>query len=123
MQSASELTGVGVDLISWSRAERFLTEHSFGFLKRLLTPAEQAAYQKASSPLHFFARCFTAKEAYFKACGGSGMGEEGFRNIETSIGKDNRFRILRDDARAEGNFFETSDGLGAGVTVWKERGN
>lgn len=126
MRPGSELIGIGIDLISWNRVKRFLAEHSFEFLQRLLTPAEQKAFQEARSPLQFFARCFTAKEAYFKACGGSGMGEAGFNQIETSMKGKNRFLAASSFAspvtclEGEGDFFESPDEIGAQILIWRD---
>lgn len=119
------LVGVGVDLISRRRVKRFLAEHSFDFLKRLLTVSEQAVFKNGPSPVRFFARSFAAKEAYFKALEGEGMGEEMFRRIEIQEKGEGRFLIRSLDAprgsRNEGRFFDVSDGVGAQVFIWKEK--
>lgn len=120
MLPGSELIGIGVDIISWDRIERFLACHSFEFVKRLLKPSEQAAFLNAHAPARFFARCFVAKEAYFKARAGKWMGEAGFRGIETLMEDEDQFRIISNDSRTEGRFFETSEGITAEVFVWKE---
>jgi len=120
MPSASELIGIGVDLISWGRAKRFLARHSFQFVSRLLKPSERDVFLKTQTPVEFFARCFIAKEAYFKARGGEWMGEAGFRDIETVMEKKDRFRIRDRGFRTEGHFFEVPDGIAAEVFVWKE---
>lgn len=124
MHSDARIVGVGVDLISWKRIERFLSDHSFDFLKRILTPSEQAGFQKTPSPVQFFARSFTAKEAYFKALEGRGMGSETFHEMETRMEGDDRFRISKPDSEAalpgEGDFFPTPDGLGARVFIWEK---
>ena len=133
---STRLVGIGIDLISWNRVRRFLANHSFEFLKRLFTPSEQTAFHKTKSPVEFFARSFTAKEAYFKACGGSIMGEQGFRGIEILIEKKNRFQVGVDlcvhppdqtgrhvgrplQPKTVGKFFSTPDGIGAQIFVWK----
>ena len=125
MRSGGRLVGVGVDLISWKRVERFLAEHSRDRLKRILTPSEEASFQKNPYPAQFFARSFTAKEAYFKALEGSGMSEEFFRNLEIREEGKDRFFIRRRGSlpapSAEGQFFETPDGLGARVFVWRSK--
>ena len=125
MHSAVKIAGVGVDLISWKRIERFLAEHSSEDLKRVLTPSEQAEFQKApSSRTQFFARSFTAKEAYFKALEGRGMGTETFHEMEARMEGEDRFRISMLDSRGtlpgEGSFFSTPDGLGARVFIWEK---
>ena len=128
MRSGNELVGIGIDIVSWSRVERFLAQHSFEFLQRLLTPAEQEAFQRARSPLQFVARCFTANEAYFKACSGGGiMGEAGFNQIETSMKGKNQFRAVSNSRspaprlEGEGNFFESPDGMGAQILIRREQ--
>lgn len=118
MSLAKGLVGIGVDTISWKRAERFLAHHSIEFAGRLLAPSEQATYQTVSRPVEFFARCFAAKEAFFKASEGSWMGESDFRNIEVLMEGKNRFRI-RGGVQTKGQFFEVPDGMGARVVVWR----
>ena len=124
MRRPGNLLGIGIDLLSWKRARRFLAAHSFEFLKRLLTPSEQKAFRKSGSPLDFFVRAFTAKEAYFKACGGNGLAEAGLEGIETRMKEGNGFEVLSspfDPSGAlwtEGRFFETSEGLGAEAVLW-----
>ncbi len=120
MQRDLRLVGIGIDSVSWARMKRFIKEHSFSHLKRLLTPAEQDQFLKDPDPLPFFARCFAAKEAYFKALGGSWMGEAGFREIEVNWQGKERFRI-GGKFRSEGIFFQTQEGLGARVLVWQSR--
>ena len=117
MSSRKKLIGVGIDSVSWGRLERFLTQHSSQFIKRLLSSFEQKIFLQSKNPLQFFARCFAAKEAYFKARGGIWMDELGFRGIEMIEEKNNRFKI-RTDSGAEGNFFPVPGGLGARVIVW-----
>lgn len=117
MSSQKKLIGIGIDSVSWDRLERFLTQHSFQFIKRLLRPSEQKVFLQSENPLPFFARCFAAKEAYFKARGGTGMGETGFREIEMIEEKNNRFNIAA-DKEAMGEFFLIPGGLGAQVMVW-----
>ena len=119
-----ELSGVGVDVVAWSRIRRFLESHAFEFLKRLLTPAEQSAFRKSRSALQFFARVFAAKEAYFKAAGDPGMDEARFREIETRPGPGNHFVVgeTKKNRWGKGIFFETADGLGARVLIWEKGG-
>lgn len=111
--------GIGVDVVSLRRIEQFLARHPFESLKRLLAPPEQLVYQSSKSPVHFFARCFAAKEAYFKACGGTGMGEAGLREIETVIEGNDQFRIVAEGVHTEGSFFEIPEGVGARVLAWR----
>ena len=121
MPFGREIVGVGIDLVSWDRIERFLAEHSAGSLHRLLAPSEQKAFQDAPQPAAFFARCFAAKEAYFKARGDSWMGgENGFGQIEIVMNGKYEFGIAS-DFQAEGKFFESPNGIGARVFLWRER--
>ena len=120
MERDLPLVGIGIDSVSWARMKRFIKEHSFSYLKRLLTPSEQNQFLKNSNPLPFFARCFAAKEAYFKALGGAWMGEAGFREIEVSLKGKKRFRI-GGKFRSDGIFFQTQNGVGARVLVWQLR--
>lgn len=120
MSPAKRLVGIGVDSVAWDRMKRFLASHSFQFTKRLLAPSEQKAFQKTARPLQFFARSFAAKEAYFKASGGSWMeGETGFRKIEVRMKGRNRFKIGR-GFQTEGEFFNVRDGIAARVLIWKK---
>ena len=130
MPSRKKLLGVGVDVISWSRAERFLAAHAFEYLKRLLAPSEQKDFENSHHPVRSFASYFTAKEAYFKACGTNllSLGEEEFRQIEIRIEGKRRFRLaanLSEDEsslRGEGRFFETPNGIGAEIQMWRNHG-
>lgn len=122
---ARELLGIGVDLVSKSRIERFLANHTQEFLNRLFTPTEQISFQQSSQPVEFFARSFAAKEAYFKARGGIALREADFRETEVLMGEGTRFQVRNSGAssllRAEGRFFASPDGVGAKMMVWRER--
>lgn len=115
----ARLLGIGIDLVSWKRIKRFLASHSPEGTARLLTPAEQILFQSTPDSLDFFARSFAAKEAYFKACGGTVLGEEGFREIEIVRERDEGFHISN-DPRTAGEFFPIPEGIGAKVLVWQE---
>ena len=125
MRSAKELIGIGIDIVSWSRIKRFLAQHPLKSLKRLLSPSEQKAIRRARSAVQFFGRCFTAKEAYFKACGVNAMGEANLARIETHRRRGNQFRVSSRffssarGLRSEGRFFETPNGIGAQVLLWR----
>lgn len=118
MSLCSEIAGIGIDIISRPRIERFLNEHFSTDLSRLLSPLEFHSLQKGPDRNQLFARYFTAKEAYFKACSGVWMEREEFRKIEVQLEANGEFRIAGDPG-ARGRFFETPDGLGAEVIVWK----
>jgi len=123
MPLARKLLGIGIDLVSRSRIQRFLASHSPKFLRRLFTPSEKIAFGKTSHLVEFFARSFAAKEAYFKARGGTFLGEEDFRGTEVVMEGKTEFCITKagvpNPLRGEGRFFETPEGIGAQVVVWK----
>ncbi len=119
MVEALPLVGIGIDTISWNRAKRFLQEHPFSSVQRLLTPLEQNQFKKTPSPLNFFARSLAAKEAYFKALGGAWMGEAGFRAIEVKMEED-RFQVPGRYA-TEGTFSETEKGVIARIVVTRRQ--
>lgn len=125
MPLARKLFGIGIDLVSRSRIQRFLASHSRKSLRRLFTPSEQIAFGKTSHPVEFFARSFAAKEAYFKASGGIFLREEDFRETEVVMEGEREFCIAKagvpDPLRGEGRFFETPEGIGAQVLIWKGR--
>lgn len=116
LEGGEQIVGIGIDLVSWDRIKRFLADHPFESLSRLLTSSEQEIFRKVSCPTEFFARLFAAKEAFFKARNGGWMGESVFRQIEVVMEEKRRFRI-RCDVRTEGRFFETPDGIGAQVIL------
>lgn len=116
--------GIGIDLISFSRAKTFLEKHRRRVLGRLLTVREGRHYRKNTLSVLEFCRLFAAKEAYFKACGGVWMGLEGFSSIDVEPFGGGRFRAssatLRPKAGrdGEGCFFRHGDLVGAEVIVW-----
>lgn len=117
--------GVGIDVLSWKRTQRFLTSHSFPFIDRLLAPSEQSLLKNARDPVSLFARFFTAKEAAIKAFGDSWADVDRFRQIEIVLEDQNRFTVGAPFCEAEGNFFETPNGIGAQMILWSVvgRGN
>ena len=74
-----------------------------------------------------FAKLLAAKEAFFKALGGSWMGLEGFQSIEIRLEAHNHFRVqsslsgFRPPMKAEGQFFQDRERVGAQVILWDER--
>ena len=123
MVLGEKLIGVGVDQVSWTRLQRFLETHSSEFVTRLLSPSEKENFLQNSHPLQTFARYFVAKEAYFKAAGGVWMGgASGFAEIEVDCDEE-KFYVRGKGVETHGNFFDTPDGLGASVLVWKKREN
>lgn len=61
------MMGIGCDLVRMARLERML--QSDYALRRILTPAEQAALRQAGQPLQWLAGRWAAKEAVAKALG------------------------------------------------------
>ncbi len=76
----SELS-VGVDIIEWKKAKAFYQMHHEK-LSLFLHAAEMRFVEKERRPYEALAMIFAAKEAVFKALGGSWMGPEGFRRIK-----------------------------------------
>ena len=135
--------GVGIDVLSWKRTQRFLASHSFPLIDRLLAPSEQALLKNAADPVSVFARLFTAKEAAMKAFGDSWVEEGRFRQIEILMGDQDQFRVSvrpknkkgavpkKGDrplfsalfSEAEGSFFKTPNGIGARLVLWSKEGS
>ena len=119
MPVEGDIFGIGIDVVSWKRIERFLADHLTESLERILTAAERQSFHESVHPVESFARFFTAKEAAFKAQSGSGTAEEGFQQIEIILEGSNRFRVNAEGAPPEGElntggeFFETPEGIGA----------
>lgn len=113
--------GVGIDVLSWKRTQRFLASHSFLLIDRLLAPSEQTLLKNAADPVPVFARLFTAKEAVMKALGGSWADVGRFQQITISLEGKNRFTMEAPsckDIKAEGSFFETPSGIGARLVLY-----
>jgi phosphopantetheine--protein transferase-like protein len=116
------LAGLGIDLISLRRVQRFLKDHSLNTVRRLFSPLEIKKRGKIS-PL-YFAKMFAAKEAFFKALGTSVMGIEGFRKIAVTLLEKDRFNVQMSlspgrNTEAQGSFFRCGDFVGAQVLLWK----
>lgn len=116
---------VGIDFVSWTRIKSLLEHHAPASWDRVLTPLESEKLRQAPDPVRFFARCFTAKEAYLKARGDASVGPESFSEIEISFQDEDRFRAHstgnENGENREGEFFETPDGIGARLIFWEER--
>src|SRR3989338_6033986 len=87
------LQGIGIDLLSLSRARRLIRSHNRRIRESLLTPGEQKDFLGKQLPAVEFAKKFTAKEAFFKALGISWMGVEGFGQIEVKSLPNSQFRV------------------------------
>ena len=117
---ASRPTGIGVDLVDLRRVRRFLQDHPKSFF-RLLSPVEKKLWSARKPTALDFARLFAAKEAFFKALGGSWMGLEGFERFEVSCSRRSRFTVqsLPSGKCGEGRFFRVPNAVGAEVICWK----
>ncbi len=104
-------------------ASKISRDSFFRICNPLLSPSEKENFLQNSHPLQTFARYFVAKEAYFKAAGGVWMGgASGFAEIEVDCDEE-KFYVRGKGVETHGNFFDTPDGLGASVLVWKKREN
>jgi len=64
---------VGTDILQVSRVDATVDRLGERFVRRILTPAEQAEYRASSQPNRLLAKRFAAKEAIAKALG-TGIG-------------------------------------------------
>jgi phosphopantetheine--protein transferase-like protein len=138
---SAHLHGVGVDIVSRTRVKQFLARHREMISRRFLNSSERKRSKKIG--LTEFAELFTAKEAFFKACGEAWMGLEGFRGMRITERKGDRFKmqwkLARPKHRArlasrtknnqsaarsnkiyrgEGCFFRDGDIVGAQAMIW-----
>jgi phosphopantetheine--protein transferase-like protein len=117
------LRGVGVDLVSQSRVKQFLSHHGDYVRERFLNPAERRSFKRLT--VQGFAELFTAKEAFFKACGESWMGLEGFQGMRMKRRQGDHFEMewqtgrARKCYRGEGHFFRSGDLVGAQAMIWR----
>ena len=123
MKSSRELKGVGVDLMRLSRARQFLKQNGVQSVTRLFSKSEIAALRGKRLTPRTFAKFFSAKEAFFKAGGGSWMGMEGFSGIEVKCLPRDRFKVRsfagkRVQGKAEGNFLRGRGWIGARLVLW-----
>ena len=128
----SNLRGIGVDIVSRERIQKFIARHSDMVVRRFLNPAERKTFKKISTKE--FAELFAAKEAFFKGCGEAWMGLEGFQNMRITKRAGDRFEMewksvrqpssrkntkaARSSYRGEGCFFHDGDLVGAQAIVW-----
>jgi phosphopantetheinyl transferase (holo-ACP synthase) len=117
------LRGVGVDLVSRNRVKEFLSRHGDYVRERFLNSSERRSYKRLS--LQEFAELFTAKEAFFKACGEAWMGLEGFQGMRMKRGEGDHFEMEWRTGRTgkfyrgEGHFFRSGDLVGAQAMIWR----
>ena len=117
------LRGVGVDLVSCSRVKQFLSRHRDYIRERFLNSSERRVFKRLSS--QEFAEIFTAKEAFFKACGEAWMGLEGFQDMRMKRSEGDHFEMewltghTKKLYRGEGHFFRSGDLVGAQAMIWR----
>ena len=61
--------GIGTDIVRVDRMQSGLDRFGERFARRILTDVELAEFEQTSSPAHFLAKRFAAKEAAAKAMG------------------------------------------------------
>jgi phosphopantetheinyl transferase (holo-ACP synthase) len=117
------LRGVGVDLVSRNRVKQFLSRHRGYVRERFLNFSERRSLKRLS--LQEFAELFTAKEAFFKACGEAWMGLEGFQGMRMKRCGGDHFEMewrtgrTKKLYRGEGHFFRSGDLVGAQAMIWR----
>lgn len=84
------VVGIGADLVDTDRIRRVWDRHGQRFVRRILTPREQAEWNGADAG--FLARRFAVKEAAAKALGSGIAGGLTFLDIE--LGHDQRGRPM-----------------------------
>ncbi len=139
---SATLYGVGVDLVSRDRVKQFLSRHRSYVRERFLNFSERRSFKHLS--LQEFAELFTAKEAFFKACGEAWMGLEGFQGMRMKRCGGDHFKMEWRPARkagrgspnlkksgkgrpgrtkklyrGEGHFFRSGDLVGAQAMIWR----
>jgi phosphopantetheinyl transferase (holo-ACP synthase) len=124
LRPEGECAGIGIDVISVKRAKAFLKRHSAGAFERLLSSREKKRFKGRCLTPFLFSKLFAAKEAYFKAVGGTWMGLEGFSAIDVQMTGGKYFRaessglLGKKTGRAEGIFFRFKELIGAQVVIW-----
>ena len=119
-----KLAGLGIDVLSISRAKKFLTRQTSDSLSRVLCPSERKCLPRLS-PLQF-AKIFTAKEAFYKASQTPMTGLYAFSELEVKLLPHEHFEIkwlrssgLKKAPKVSGCHFVTSDYVGAQVILWE----
>ena len=77
---------LGVDILERKKAHSFYRLHK-DRLSQVLLPSELAQLKKVKNKPEALAEILAAKEAVFKALGGSWMGLSGFKKIRLSVDK------------------------------------
>lgn len=81
------IRGIGTDIVDIERIQAVLERQGERFVQRILTPAEQAEYQRRGAPVKFLANRFAGKEAVAKALGTGIADGVTFQQIEILPGK------------------------------------
>jgi phosphopantetheine--protein transferase-like protein len=117
--------GLGVDILSLSRARKFLDSSRIEALSRVFSPREQKRFSSQSS-VSEFARIFTAKEAFFKAFQHPIAGVYAFHELEVKLLPKDRFEVKwkasdksGTSLKAQGCHFLTPEYVGAHVLYWR----
>ena len=87
MKRATQILGIGTDIIEIDRIAMAIKRHGTHFLDRIFTDYERKYAQKYSSPEAVFAGRFAAKEAISKAFGTGITVEVGWKDIEIINGQ------------------------------------
>jgi phosphopantetheinyl transferase (holo-ACP synthase) len=122
-ERSATLRGVGVDLVSRNRVKQFLFRHKDYVRERFLNSSERRSFKHLSP--QDFAELFTAKEAFFKACGEAWMGLEGFQGMRMKRCEGDHFEmewrtgLTKKLYRGEGHFFRSGDLVGAQAMIWR----
>ena len=114
-----ELVGIGIDLLSLSRARSLLKRHGPSFFYRILADCEKQKKQGCSAVQ--LARYFTAKEAFFKSSGLAWADLQGFSGmwIDQMHGRKFKMGCFNSRIQGHGEFFKKGDLWGAKVQTWK----
>jgi holo-[acyl-carrier protein] synthase len=87
------ILGIGTDLLDVARMARELEKDGAGFRDTVFTPSEIAYCEAKRYPAQHFAARFAAKEALFKALGGSASGDF-WHEVEIARADDATPRLL-----------------------------
>ena len=105
-----------------ARIKQFLTRHPDMIRRRFLNTSERRQFRRLG--FKDFAELFTAKEAFFKACGETWMGLEGFQGMRITKRDGDAFEMRWKPERSKrtykgkGFFFHDGDLVGAQATIW-----
>ncbi|MDP3919665.1 MAG: 4'-phosphopantetheinyl transferase superfamily protein [Candidatus Omnitrophota bacterium] len=118
------IRGIGIDLITYSKARKFLSTHGREKANRLLTASEKKTWAAKSFSERHFSCLLAAKEACFKAQNRAWMGTQGFSDIEVNTGSRGEFQVSARNSgkgpvcRGWGSFFSNDKYVGAQVILW-----